>query len=251
LKPISDEEPRRRLLEVDRLQVRYGNLVAVEEVSIQLDAGDVRCMLGPNGAGKSSILNTISGRVKPAAGSIEFDGRNTGRLSTHRVARLGVALCPQDRDMFTNLTVRENLALGGYVNRRKRNANDEDLEQVLEIFPPLRRLIKRAAGSLSGGEQQMVAIGRALMLRPKLLLLDEPSAGLAPIVVDAIFDALHKLAESDLSILIAEQNAAKAFEISSYGYVVSNGSVHREGPTAELARDEGIVAAYLGDYADV
>jgi branched-chain amino acid transport system ATP-binding protein len=215
----------------------------------------VRCLLGPNGAGKSSILNAIAGRVKPsggtATGTVTLNDDVISEARTFRVARAGVALCPQNRDMFANLSVRENLMLGGYVHRGTKGANAEDLENVLGIFPPLRKLTGRTAGSLSGGEQQMVAISRALMMRPALLLLDEPSAGLAPIVVDSIFTALQELARSSLSILIAEQNVQKAFEIASYGYVVSNGRVHREGPTSALQADPAIVEAYLGDYADV
>jgi len=223
----------------------------VQEVSLGVPAGDVRCLLGPNGAGKSSILNAIAGRVKPSGGTVTLNDDVISQAKTFRVARAGVALCPQNRDMFANLSVRENLMLGGYVHRGTKGANAEDLEKVLGIFAPLRKLTGRMAGSLSGGEQQMVAISRALMMRPALLLLDEPSAGLAPIVVDAIFAALQELAKSSLSILIAEQNVQKAFEIASYGYVVSNGRVHREGPTSALQSDPAIVEAYLGDYADV
>jgi branched-chain amino acid transport system ATP-binding protein len=230
--------------------VRYGSLVAVQEVSLRLAAGDVRCLLGPNGAGKSSILNTIAGRVRPSAGTVTLSDRVISQVSTFRVARSGVALCPQDRDMFAGISVRENLELGGYMHRRVKGANAADIEKVLGIFPPLRKLLGQAAGSLSGGEQQMVAIGRALMMRPALLLLDEPSAGLAPIVVDSIFAALAELAQSEISILIAEQNVEKAFEIASYGYVISNGRVHREGPTSALQTDQAIVEAYLGDFAD-
>jgi branched-chain amino acid transport system ATP-binding protein len=230
--------------------VRYGSLVAVQEVSLRLAVGDVRCLLGPNGAGKSSILNAIAGRVRPSAGLVTLNDQVISQVSTFRVARSGVALCPQDRDMFAGISVRENLELGGYMHRRAKGANAADIEKVLGIFPPLRKLLGRAAGSLSGGEQQMVAIGRALMMRPALLLLDEPSAGLAPIVVDAIFAALVELAQSEISILIAEQNVEKAFDIASYGYVISNGRVHREGPTSALKTDPAIVEAYLGDFAD-
>jgi branched-chain amino acid transport system ATP-binding protein len=228
--PATETEQPPLLLNVDQLHVRFGSLVAVQEVSLGVPAGDVRCLLGPNGAGKSSILNAIAGRVKPSGGTVTLNDDVISQAKTFRVARAGVALCPQNRDMFANLSV---------------------LEKVLGIFAPLRKLTGRMAGSLSGGEQQMVAISRALMMRPALLLLDEPSAGLAPIVVDAIFAALQELAKSSLSILIAEQNVQKAFEIASYGYVVSNGRVHREGPTSALQSDPAIVEAYLGDYADV
>jgi branched-chain amino acid transport system ATP-binding protein len=236
-------------LEVADLTVSYGDHLAVEGITLELPPGQARALLGPNGSGKSTVLNTIAGRYRPTGGTIRYGDRDLGRIARHAVPAAGVVLCPQEREVFATLSVSENLELGGYLHRRDRNGNAARRDRVLEIFPKLRALIDRQAGSLSGGEQQMLAIGRALMARPSVLLLDEPSAGLAPIVVTTIFDVLGDLAAgSEMSILVAEQNVPKAFRVTTYAYVLSNGRLHHEGPTDRLASDPQIATAYLGGY---
>ncbi|WP_214109390.1 ABC transporter ATP-binding protein [Acrocarpospora catenulata] len=237
-------------LEVRDLTVTYDDHVAVQGVNLDLPSGEARVLLGPNGAGKSTVLGAIAGRQRPREGSIQYGGHDLVRTRKHEIARVGVVLCPQEREVFGALSVRENLELGGYIHRRRPpGSGGTGIADIVEIFPKLGVLMDRPGYSLSGGEQQMVAIGRALMARPEVLLLDEPSAGLAPIVVSGIFDVLRDIAESkQLSILIAEQNVPKAFGITSYAYVLSNGRVHHEGPTAELADDPAIATAYLGGY---
>ena len=236
-------------LTVRDLTVHHGEHLAVEGVSLELPPGEARALLGPNGAGKSTVLNTIAGRHRPSGGTVSYGDRDLTGTARHAIPAAGVVLCPQEREVFATLTVEENLELGGYLHRRDAAGTAARRARVLEVFPKLGQLLGRAAGSLSGGEQQMLAIGRALMARPSVLLLDEPSAGLAPIVVTAIFDVLGDLAAGgEMSILVAEQNVPKAFRVTTYAYVLSNGRLHHEGPTDRLADDPQIASAYLGGY---
>lgn len=232
------------LLEIRDLQVGYGPVRAVRGLSLSVPRGQTVCLLGANGAGKSSALRALAGLV-PSQGSLRFDGEELGRLAPHRRVRRGLVLCPEGRGVLAGLTVAENLDLGAWV-RGRGEAVRRDLEHVLSLFPRLRERLDQKAGTLSGGEQQMLAMGRALMASPKLLLLDEPSLGLAPQVVDLIFDIVQKVCAEGVSVLLVEQNAAAALEISRYAYVLENGGLALEGPAAEVAADERVRRAYLG-----
>jgi branched-chain amino acid transport system ATP-binding protein len=234
-------------LEVANVSVSYGDHLAIQDISLTVPPGESRALLGPNGSGKSTLLNAIAGRLRVNSGRMTYGDHDLVASRRHDIPRLGIVLCPQEREIFGSLSVAENLELGGFIHRNDSKGFEAARSEVLDVFPKLSILLNRAGGSLSGGEQQMLAIGRALMARPDVLLLDEPSAGLAPIVVTAIFDVLRDLAAAGtMSILIAEQNVPKAFSITSYAYVLSNGRLHHEGKTSELAQDQGIVAAYFG-----
>jgi branched-chain amino acid transport system ATP-binding protein len=232
-------------LEIDRLIVRYGPIVAVQEVSVNVEQGEIVALLGANGAGKSSILNAVAGLVPAAAGRVVFRGEELQRLPAEKIVRHGVALVPEGRRVFPKLSVADNLRLGG-VPQQDRSSLDAVRDRVLDLFPVLRERSGQAAGTLSGGQQQMLAIGRALMSSPSVLLLDEPSLGLAPIVVDEIFNLIVRLRDEKTTILLVEQNANRALEISDRAYVIAHGVVDREGPAAELRASAEIERAYLG-----
>jgi branched-chain amino acid transport system ATP-binding protein len=233
------------MLVVDDIHVYYGNIAAVKGLSVTVEQGEIVTLLGSNGAGKSTTLRTISGLLRPRKGSVSFEGRRVDHMQAHDVVALGVAQAPEGRRIFPRLTVAENLDLGAYT-RRDRAAIAADLENVLELFPRLRERITQKAGTMSGGEQQMLAVARALMARPRLLLLDEPSMGLAPVLVDLIFDTIARIREQGTTVLLVEQNALAALRVADRAYVLESGSMKLAGPAVELARNEEIVKAYLG-----
>lgn len=232
------------LLEADKVSVFYGNIHAIKDVSFEVNEGEIVTLIGANGAGKTTTLNTVSGLLKPRSGAITFNGENLAHGPAHHTVAKGMALCPEGRRVFLNMSVRENLEMGAFV--RKDNQVGETLEMVYERFPRLKEREGQSAGTLSGGEQQMLAMGRALMSRPKLLMLDEPSMGLAPILVDEIFDIIRSLHQSGTTILLVEQNAAKALSIADRAYVLETGRVTMSGNADELAQDDRVRKAYLG-----
>jgi branched-chain amino acid transport system ATP-binding protein len=233
------------MLQVDDIHVYYGNIAAVKGLTINVEQGEIVTLLGSNGAGKSTTLRTISGLLRPRKGAVVFQGQRVDTMQAHQVVSLGVAQAPEGRRIFPRLTVAENLDLGAYTRRDKAEVA-KDLENVLELFPRLRERITQKAGTMSGGEQQMLAVGRAMMARPKLLLLDEPSMGLAPVLVDLIFDTIGRIREQGTTVLLVEQNALAALRVADRAYVLESGSLKLSGPAADLAQDPEIVKAYLG-----
>ena len=233
------------LLHVENLQVRYGAIEAVRGISFTLELGQIVTLLGANGAGKSTTLLALSGLLNISAGSIQFDGKELRGRAPHQIVELGLVQVAEGREILATLTVRENLLLGAY-RRRDQSGIDSDLVKMLELFPRLHDRLAGAAGNLSGGEQQMLAIARALMARPRLLLLDEPSMGLAPLLVQEIFRTLKQLHQSGLSILLVEQNVRHALKIAEYAYVMENGAIVLSGRSDELLHNDRIIAAYLG-----
>jgi branched-chain amino acid transport system ATP-binding protein len=234
-------------LEVTGLEVRYGHLTAVAGIDLRLGDGEVAVVLGANGAGKSSTLNAVCGAVRPAAGRVRLDGDDITRLPAHRIAKLGLVQVPEGRRIIAPLSVEDNLLLGAYTLRGGRARRDALLAGVYELFPILHERRERAGGVLSGGEQQMLAFGRALMADPKVLLLDEPSMGLSPAMVDTVMDAVAEIARTRvLSILMVEQNATAALAVASRAYVVEQGEVVLEGPSAAVADDPLVLRAFLG-----
>jgi branched-chain amino acid transport system ATP-binding protein len=234
------------ILEVRDLRVSYGAIEALKGVSLSLSPGEIVTLIGANGAGKSTTLRAIMGLVPATAGQVRFRGKPTGRMPTFRLVRDGLILVPEGRAIFANLTVRENLEMGAY-SRRDRAAIDADFEKVFRIFPRLSERAKQVGGTLSGGEQQMLAIGRALMSRPQVLLLDEPSLGLAPILVHTIFESIEEIHREGTPVLLVEQNANAALKHSNRAYVLETGRVTLEGPSAVVAADPGVKEAYLGE----
>ncbi len=232
------------MLSVNGLAVSYGAIKAVKGISFDIDGGEIVTLIGANGAGKSTTLNTIAGLIKPDAGSIKFKGEELVGIKPHKIVERGLALCPEGRRVFTHMTVAENLDMGGYT--RTDAENKETLEVVYEHFPRLKERINQVAGTLSGGEQQMLAMGRALMSRPKLLMLDEPSMGLAPILVDEIFEIIETLNKNGTTILLVEQNANMALSIAHRAYVMETGRITLQGAAKELAASEDVRKAYLG-----
>lgn len=234
------------MLEISGLEVCYGAIRALHDVSLRVPQGSIVTLIGANGAGKSTTLRAISGLVPPSAGSIVFDGKQIAGWPAHRIVAEGLAHVPEGRLVFPELTVSENLLMGAYL-RRDRKGIEADLAWVGEFFPRLRERIAQTAGTLSGGEQQMLAIGRALMGRPRCLMLDEPSLGIAPLLVETIFERLLDLnRERGMTILLVEQNASLALNVSKHAYVLETGRVHLEGPSSELRNDAKVKAAYLG-----
>ena len=233
------------MLEVRDLQVSYGHIEAVQGISFDVHAGEIRTLVGANGAGKSTTLAALSGLLKPKAGSIRFEGEELTALPTHKIVERGLVQVAEGRAILTTLTVRENLELGAY-RRKDRAAIARDLERVLALFPRLAERIGGVAGNLSGGEQQMLAIARALLAKPRLLLLDEPSMGLAPIIVQDIFRKLREINAQGLTIFLVEQNVRQALKIARHGYVIENGRIVLEGSGRELLHDPKVTAAYLG-----
>ncbi len=233
------------LLRLEGLQVHYGAIWAVKGIDLEVKPGEIVCLIGANGAGKSTTLRAISGVVRPSAGRIFFQGEDLTRVPAHEVVLRGIAQVPEGRRVFANLTVLENLELGAFTRRQKKQVK-EDLEYVFTRFPRLKERRNQLAGTLSGGEQQMLAIGRALMARPRLLLLDEPSMGLAPLLVREIFSIVKEINKDGTTILLVEQNARMALQVSHRGYVLETGRIVLAGPSQELAAREEVRRAYLG-----
>ena len=233
------------LLRVSGLSVRYGGIEAVRGLSLEVRRGEIVAIIGANGAGKTTTLKTIARLLPEAAGTLTFDGKNLGRLAAEDVVDLGISLVPEGRGIFPNLTVRENLELGAWGHRHAASMK-ETLEDVVGLFPRVGERLRQEAGTLSGGEQQMLAISRALMARPSLLLLDEPSLGIAPKLVTQIFQAVVRIAKAGTTILVVEQNTRVALRSSQRAYVVRTGELLKEGLSKELAADEEIQRAYLG-----
>jgi branched-chain amino acid transport system ATP-binding protein len=233
------------LLEVKDIRVAYGDVQVLHGLSLEVHEGEIVTLLGSNGAGKTTALRAISGLRPPRAGEIAYRGQQISSSRASARAELGIAVVPEGRDLWAQLTVQENLELGAYA-KSARQAAPAKLERVFALFPRLKERRRQLAGSLSGGEQQMCAIGRALMSEPKLLMLDEPSLGLAPIIVGQVFEVIQQLHETGITILLVEQNLKKALEIANRGYVVETGRIKIQGSAAELASNESIRAAYLG-----
>ena len=233
------------ILAVDDVHLYYGNIAAVKGISIEVYQGEIVSLIGANGAGKSTTMRAVSGLMKPKRGSITFEGRKVSGLPGNEVAKLGIAQSPEGRRIFPRMTVAENLDLGAFMRNDKAGIA-EDLERVFDLFPRLKERISQKGGTLSGGEQQMLAMGRALMAQPRLLLLDEPSMGLAPVLVDVVFEIIEKVNKQGTTILLVEQNALAALNIASYAYVLETGHISLEGPAKELAGNEAVRNAYLG-----
>jgi branched-chain amino acid transport system ATP-binding protein len=234
------------LLDVKDIHVFYGNIEAVKGMSFHVNRGEIVCLIGANGAGKTTTLRTVSGLLKPAEGAIFYDGQRIDLLPAHEIVHLGVAQSPEGRRIFPRMSVRENLDMGAF-SRRDAAGQREDLDRIMELFPILKERARQQAGTLSGGEQQMLAMGRALMARPKLLLLDEPSMGLAPIVVQTIFDTIRDINSQGVTILLVEQNAAQALSLAHRGYVIETGKIVLEDEAGALLENEQVRKAYLGE----
>jgi len=236
----------RPLLEVSDLASHYGPIQAIHGISLEVREGEMVAIVGANGAGKTTLLRTISGVQAASAGTIHFDGIDITRLAANRIVGHGVCQVPEGRQVFAPLSVADNLLLGGYSQRKHGDWVEEQIEHVYELFPILREKREQAAGNLSGGQQQMLAIGRALLGRPRLLLLDEPSMGLAPLLVEEIFRVVRELHEAGTTVLLVEQNARAALQIADRGYVLETGKVVTSAPAADLLEDEAVRKAYLG-----
>jgi branched-chain amino acid transport system ATP-binding protein len=236
------------LLEVDGLVARYGRITALDGIALRVEQGEIVTLLGANGAGKTTTLRTISGLMHAAAGTIRFDGADITKVPAERIVRAGIGHAPEGRHIFPRMTVRENLALGAYTRSSKREIA-EDTDRVLTVFSRLAERLDQRAATLSGGEQQMLAIGRALMARPRLLLLDEPSLGLAPLLVQTIFAVIAEINARGTSVLLVEQNARAALAVASRGYVLELGRIALAGPSTELLANDAVAAAYLGGAA--
>jgi branched-chain amino acid transport system ATP-binding protein len=233
------------VLRIENLNVFYGNIHALQDISLNIQQGEMVAILGANGAGKTTTLATISGLLKPKSGKIYFENRDITGIPTHQIVSLGISHVPEGRQIFTNLTVQENLRLGAYQRRDTKMIHD-DANWIYSLFPILKDRQSQTAGTLSGGEQQMLAISRAVMSRPRLLLLDEPSMGLAPLVVDLIFDVIRQLRERDITVLLVEQNAYQALTEADRAYVLETGRIKLSGSSSQLLDDEEIQKAYLG-----
>ena len=232
------------ILKVDNINVYYGSIHAIKGVSFEVSQGEIVTLIGANGAGKSTTLNTISGLLRSKTGSVTFLGEDLGKVPAHKVVSRGLALVPEGRRVFLQMTTQENLEMGAYTQSGK--PDTADLEKVYEQFPRLKERRKQVAGTLSGGEQQMLAMGRALMSRPKLLMLDEPSMGLAPILVEQIFDIIKELHAAGTTILLVEQNAQAALSVADRAYVLETGRISLSGTGAELMASDKVQKAYLG-----
>jgi branched-chain amino acid transport system ATP-binding protein len=237
------------MLELDRIQVAYGAATALWDVSIRIAAGELVCVVGPNGAGKTTLINAIAGLNRIASGTLSMDGRNLNRLPRHRFCDQGIAIVPEGRRLFSGMSVLENLELGSY-RRAARVYRRQSLERVYSIFPVLRERLDAPAGTLSGGQQQMLAIGRALMAQPRLLLLDEPSLGLAPSVVLEMFNVVREINRGGVAVLLVEQNVAMALEVAARAYVLEEGRIVAEGIPKQLLAQPHIRRAYLGEAPD-
>ncbi len=233
------------MLTIDKIHVNYGSFQALDGVSLQVNEGEIVALLGSNGAGKTTTINTASGLLRPLAGSVTFNGEDLSKYKLHEISSLGLVQVPEGRKLFPNMTIHENLLVGSFakVARAKRQ---ENLDRCYEMFPKLKERQKQLAGSLSGGERQMVAIARALMQCPKLLMLDEPSLGLAPVVVQQVFEIIQQINQMGMTILLVEQNVQASLEIADRAYVIETGKNVMEGTAKELLADDSLRAAYLG-----
>jgi branched-chain amino acid transport system ATP-binding protein len=234
------------MLRVDGIETYYGSIRALSGVTLDVSPGTIVTILGPNGAGKTTTLKTIAGLLRPARGAVRYQGRRIDRLAPDHIVRLGISLVPERRELFPEMTVEENFIMGAY-SRSDRRRVREDLEETFALFPELRSRRGQVAETLSGGQQQMVAIGRALMARPRLLLLDEPSLGLAPLLVGRIFEAIRTINRTGVTVLVVEQNAHRALPLSEYTYVLDAGRVVLTGPSPQLVADPRIKQSYLGE----
>ena len=232
------------MLKVENLNVYYGSINAIKGISFEVNQGEIVTMIGANGAGKSTTMNTVAGLLNPRSGSIVFEGRDITHMPANKVVSLGLALCPEGRRVFQQMSVRENLEMGGYTRQASEIA--PALDHVFELFPRLKERQRQVAGTLSGGEQQMLAMGRAMMSKPKLLMLDEPSMGLAPLLVEQIFDIILSLNKAGTTILLVEQNAQMALSIADRAYVLETGNIFKEGSADMLMHDDAVRKAYLG-----
>ncbi|KAF0820518.1 MULTISPECIES: ABC transporter ATP-binding protein [unclassified Cytobacillus] len=232
------------MLKVNGINAFYGKIQVLKDISLEVEEGSIVTILGANGAGKTTTMKTISGMLKPQAGSIQFQGENVTGLRPDQLLRKGIALVPEGRQILSGMTVLENLEMGAY--HRKDNEVDQDIKKVMERFPILEERQKQLGGTLSGGQQQMLAIARAILSKPKLLLLDEPSMGLAPLIVADIFKIIKEINEAGTTVLLVEQNARQALKISDYGYVLETGKMVAEGSSQKLLNDPRIMEAYLG-----
>jgi branched-chain amino acid transport system ATP-binding protein len=234
------------LLDVKDIHVFYGNIEAVKGMSFHVDRGEIVTLIGANGAGKTTTLRSVSGLLRPREGAIFYEGQRIDLLPAHEVVGLGVAQSPEGRRIFPRMTVRENLDMGAFI-RRDATGQREDMDRIMDLFPILKERARQAAGTLSGGEQQMLAMGRALMARPRLLLLDEPSMGLAPLVVQTIFDTIRDINSQGMTVLLVEQNAAQALSLAHRGYVIETGRIVLEDEASSLLENEQVRKAYLGE----
>lgn len=232
------------MLKVENLNVYYGSINAIKGISFEVNQGEIVTMIGANGAGKSTTMNTVAGLLKPRSGSIVFEDKDITHMPASKVVSLGLALCPEGRRVFQQMSVRENLEMGGFTRQASEIA--PSLEHVFELFPRLKERQRQIAGTLSGGEQQMLAMGRAMMSKPKLLMLDEPSMGLAPLLVEQIFDIILSLNKAGTTILLVEQNAQMALSIADRAYVLETGNIFKEGSADMLMHDDAVRKAYLG-----
>ena len=234
------------LLKVQDIETWYGSAQALKGVSLKVESGELISILGANGAGKTTLLRTISGLIEPKKGTIEFEGRRIDPMGAEEIVRLGVSHCPEGRKLFPQMTVHKNLLLGGYVRKTDQRGIRDTMEEVFSLFPVLKDRREQLAGTLSGGEQQMLVISRGLMSRPKLLMLDEPSLGIAPLLVARIFEVIKDISRRGMTILLVEQNAAVALNIAHHGYVLETGEIVLSGGAQELLREEKVREAYLG-----
>jgi len=237
---------REPMLVVDDIHVFYGNIAAVKGISLTVYPGEIVTLIGGNGAGKSTTMRTISGLLKPKRGEVIFEGKKVSGLKGHEVTQRGISQSPEGRRIFPRMTVTENLELGAFLRNDKAGIA-ADMERVVDLFPPLKERLTQKSGTLSGGEQQMLAMGRALMAQPRLLLLDEPSMGLAPVLVDVVFETIRKVNEQGTTVLLVEQNALVALNIADHGYVLETGRITLAGPASELADNDEVRKAYLGE----
>ncbi len=234
------------MLTIDKLSVHYGGIHALQGISLEVPEGKIVTLIGANGAGKSTTLKAIIGLVRPSGGTVSWDGQAISGMQTKDIVRRGIVLSPEGRRVFSNLSVDENLSLGAF-SRDDRPGVAADRERVFGLFPRLKERMKQKAGTLSGGEQQMLAVGRALMSKPKLLMMDEPSLGLAPLIVKMIFDIVKEINKGGTTVLLVEQNAKAALEVADYGYVLETGRITLAGKGKELLADDRVRAAYLGE----
>jgi branched-chain amino acid transport system ATP-binding protein len=234
------------LLRVDRVESFYGRSQTLHRVSLNVEEGELICVLGANGAGKSTLLKNIAGLVNPRRGSIEFSGRRIEQMSAHQIVREGITLCPEDKKLFPQMSVMKNLLLGAWVHGRDYPKIQKNMAEAFELFPILGERQNQMAGTLSGGEQQMLVIGRSLMSNPKLLMLDEPSLGIAPLVVERIFEVIREINQRATTVLLVEQNASVSLTVAGRGYIMETGRIILEGPAINLIEDEKVKKAYLG-----
>lgn len=233
------------MLKLRNIETYYESIYALKGLSLDVPKGSITCLLGPNGAGKSTVLKTVMGFVEPEKGTIDFMGNRIEKASPPKMVRMGVSLVPEGREIFYDLSVKENLWMGAFI-RKDKDKLKQDWQKIISYFPELKNKMSQTAGTLSGGEQQMLAIQRALMCQPKLLLFDEPSLGLAPLLTERIFEVIKTIKQEGVTILLVEQNAKMAFSVSDFGYIIENGRIVLDGPIKDLLEDEDVKEFYLG-----